>query len=162
MNASLHSFSSTLSPALLQDRLDMLQRMPIFGAIRADALEFLLAQTRLRNVARGDYFFRHGEKALVMYVLEAGRVSVRRAWGEHDLLLRTLGAGDCFGEMALIDLAPRSAAVQALGDCSGFEIFAAGLHRLYERDLEQFALIQMNMARELSRRLRATDERLLG
>ena len=138
----------------------MLQRMPSFGANRAHALEFLLAQTRLRNVARGDYFFRHGEKALVMYVLEAGRVSVRRAWGEHDLLLRTLGAGDCFGEMALMDLSARSASVRAESDCTAIEIGPGDLLRLFEHDAEQFALIQMNIARELSRRLRVTDELL--
>jgi CRP-like cAMP-binding protein len=51
--------------------------------------------------------------------------------------------------------------VRAVEDCSGFEIFAGGLFALYERDLEQFALIQMNMARELSRRLRRADDRLL-
>jgi CRP-like cAMP-binding protein len=97
-----------------------------------------------------------------MYVLESGRAAVVKEWQGRELLLRELGPGDCFGEMALIDLSPRSASVQALEDCSAFEIFAASLHQLYQRDLEQFALIQMNMARELSRRLRATDERLLG
>ncbi|MCK6423939.1 MAG: Crp/Fnr family transcriptional regulator [Burkholderiaceae bacterium] len=141
-------------------RLDMLQRMPIFGAVRGDALQFLLAQTRQREVARGDYFFRHGEKALVMYVLEAGRVSVRRHWGDHELLLRTLGAGECFGEMALLDLSARSASVRAESDCLAIELSPGDLLRLFEHDAEQFALIQMNIARELSRRLRVTDELL--
>jgi hypothetical protein len=36
----------------------------------------------------------------------------------------------------------------------------ADLHRVFERDLEQFALIEMNMGREISRRLRESDERL--
>lgn len=145
---------------LTPNRLEMLQRMPIFGAIRPDALGFLLAQTRIREVGQGHHFFRHGEKALVMYVLEAGRVTVRRRWGEHELVLRTLGAGDCFGEMALMDLSARSASVRAESDCSAIEIAPGDLLRLFEHDAEQFALIQMNIARELSRRLRVTDELL--
>ena len=143
-------------------RIALLQQMPLFGGISEGALQLLLDVSRDVRVKAGGYFFREGEPGESMFVLESGTVEVRKKAPQGSLVLSRLGPGDFFGEMALIDLAPRSAAVQALGDCSGFEIFAAGLHRLYERDLEQFALIQMNMARELSRRLRATDERLLG
>jgi CRP-like cAMP-binding protein len=45
-------------------------------------------------------------------------------------------------------------------DCVAIELSSAHLMRLYEHDLEQFALIQMNLAREMSRRLRQTDEML--
>lgn len=143
-------------------RIALLQQMPLFGGIREDALGFLLDVSRDVNRPAGSFFFREGEPGESMFVLDAGTVSVRKKGGHGALLLSRLGPGDCFGEMALIDLAPRSASVQALEDCSAFEIFAASLHQLYERDLEQFALIQMNMARELSRRLRLTDQRLLG
>lgn len=156
MNTALPSVRS----APPDQRLEMLQRMPIFGAIDADALVFLLEQTRPREVSQGEYFFRHGDRALVMYVLEAGRVTVRRRWGDRELMLRTLGAGDCFGEMALMDLSARSASVRAETDCRAIEISPGDLLRLFERDVEQFALIQMNIARELSRRLRVTDELL--
>lgn len=98
--------------------------------------------------------------AEAMFVLERGRVSVVKRWEGHDYPLRVLGPGDCFGEMALIDLFPRSASVVALEDCSVIRLTSADLYRVYEADVEQFALIQMNMARELSRRLRSADERL--
>ena len=136
--------------------------MPLFGGIREDALGFLLGVSRDVHVPGGAFFFCEGEPGESMFVLDAGTVEVRKKTRQASLLLSRLGPGDCFGEMALIDLAPRSASVQALEDSSAFEIFAASLHQLYERDLEQFALIQMNMARELSRRLRITDVRLLG
>ena len=143
-------------------RIALLQQMPLFGGIREDALRFLLGVSRDVHMRRDAFFFREGEPGESMFVLDSGTVEVRKKAKHGALLLSRLGAGDCFGEMALIDLAPRSASVQALEACSAFEIFAASLHQLYERDLEQFALIQMNMARELSRRLRAADERLLG
>jgi CRP-like cAMP-binding protein len=74
--------------------------------------------------------------------------------------VRELGPGDCFGEMALMDLFPRSASVIARDDCRALEIAAGDLLDLYEHDVEQFALVQMNMGREVCRRLRATDELL--
>jgi CRP-like cAMP-binding protein len=89
-------------------------------------------------------------------------VAVVKRWQGVDHHLRHLGPGDCFGEMALIDMSPRSASVIALEDCSALRLTNADLHRVYQADLEQFALIQMNIARELSRRLRIANERLFG
>lgn len=142
-------------------RVALLQQMPLFGGIRADVLAFLVSVSQEARVGRGKYFFREGERGESMFVLESGAVDVIRRSTCTSRVLCRLGAGDSFGEMALIDLGPRSASVQAVEECRGFELFAGGLFALYERDLEQFALIQMNMARELSRRLRRADDRLL-
>ena len=60
--------------------IERLQHTPIFGALRADALEFLLGQTRVVAVRAGAYFFREGEPARSMYVLEAGRALVLKGW----------------------------------------------------------------------------------
>ncbi len=141
-------------------RIELLQGMPIFGAIREDALRFLLAQTRSLSVRCDEFFFREGEPASSMYVLEAGRVAVTKEWRGRQYLLHELGPGDCFGEMSVMDLQPRSAAVRALQDCSAIELTSEHLYSLYKHDLQQFAMIQMNLGREVSRRLRLTDELL--
>lgn len=145
---------------MLSERLNLLQRMPIFGAIREDTLEFLLAEARVLVVRRGEYFFREHEPAQAMYVLEVGDAVVLKSWEGVELPLHQLAAGDCFGEMALMDLQPRSASVRALQDCSAIELAIGNLYRLFGRDLEQFTLIQMNIGREVCRRLRAADEQL--
>ena len=142
------------------DRIELLQAMPIFGAIRNDTLEFLMGLSRAISVHAGNYFFREGDEASGMFVIERGRVAVSKRWRDREFVLRHLTRGDCFGEMALMDLQPRSASIKALEDCIAIEIRPDILHRLFERDLEQFALVQMNMGREVSRRLRATDELL--
>ena len=143
-----------------QARIELLQRMPIFGAIREDALEFIVDRTRSVFVRAEAFFFRENEPALSMFVLEAGRVAILKSWRGGELVVRELGQGDCFGEMALMDLLPRSASVRAEEDCSALELMPVTLHALFERDPEQFALIQMNMGREVCRRLRTTDELL--
>lgn len=141
-------------------RIQLLQGTPLFGAIQAPALEVLLRGTVNVQIPAGAHFFREGEAANAMFVLESGRVSVVKRREGVDHHLRDLGAGDCFGEMALIDMSPRSASVIALEDCSALRLTNADLLRVYQADLEQFALIQMNIARELSRRLRIANERL--
>jgi CRP/FNR family cyclic AMP-dependent transcriptional regulator len=143
-------------------RIELLQRMPIFGGIHADTLQFLLAFCPIVSLPAKDYFFREGDQGDSMFVLELGKSSVLKSWHGEDNLLQTLEEGDCFGEMALIDHCARSASVRAVEDCSAIRISAADLHRLYARDLKQFALIQMNMGREVCRRLREANERLFS
>ena len=97
-----------------------------------------------------------------MFVLEAGGAVVLKSWQGRDYPLQTLKEGDCFGEMALMDHCPRSASVCAVEDCIAIRISAADLYQIYAKDLKQFALIQMNMGREVCRRLRDADNRLFG
>ena len=141
-------------------RIELLQRMPIFGAIRDDSLQLLTEQAKQVAVRSGEFFFHERDQADSMFVLESGSVLVIKSWQGRDLVLHSLGAGDCFGEMALMDLCPRSASVRADEDCLAIELGASDLLQLFERDAEQFALIQMNIGREVCRRLRATDELL--
>ena len=141
-------------------QIEMLQRMPIFGAIRDDVLAFLLEHAAHRRLLGGQAFFREGDPGDRMFVLESGRACVVKGWHGSEVLLHHLEPGDCFGEMALMDLFPRSASVIAEVDCSAVELTPQSLADLFERDVEQFALIQMNIGREVCRRLRAADDRL--
>src|SRR5438128_10245733 len=111
-------------------RIELLQRMPIFGGIREDILKFLLDLSPIVCVKKGDVFFREGDKADSMFVLEAGEVAVLRGEQGREHLLHHLSAGDCFGEMALIDLSPRSASVRAVEDCTAIEISTASLYKV--------------------------------
>jgi CRP-like cAMP-binding protein len=145
----------------MQDaRIELLQSMPIFGGIRADIVNFLLGSCPVVTVPTYAFFFREGEQADSMFVLERGCVAVLKNWSGREYVLRTLKEGDCFGEMAVMDLRPRSASVRAVEDCSAICLSAASLHQIYAQDLKQFTLIQMNMGREVCRRLREMDSRL--
>lgn len=141
-------------------RVELLQQMPIFGGIEEQTLRFLLEPVSSVAVPARAFFFRERDPADCMYVLESGRVAVLKDWAGREMLLRELGAGDCFGEMALLDLFPRSASVRALDDCRAMALTPDHLYRLFERDAAQFAMIQMNIGREMSRRLRESDEQL--
>ena len=98
---------------MLAARIELMQQMPIFGAIDAATIEFLLEPAPVIEVAAGDYFCREGDLADGMYVLERGCVTVSKSWQDQRLLLRRLGPGDCFGEVALIDGGKRSADIVA-------------------------------------------------
>src|SRR3954447_17806278 len=111
----------------IEARIELLQRMPIFGGIRADVLQFLLGLCPVVSVPANEFFFREHDQADSMFVLEAGKVAVLKSWGGQEYVLSILKEGDCFGEMAVMDLGPRSACVRAVEDCTAIHISAANL-----------------------------------
>jgi len=139
---------------------ELLHTMPVFGGISEDTLDFLLQLADLRHFSAGEYFFHEGDNAASMFVVQSGRVAVLKSGEGKELMLKELNEGDCFGEMALLDLYPRSCSVKALNACTVIEISQQYLFRLYQHNLEQFTIIQMNIGREISRRLRLTGEQL--
>ena len=138
----------------------LLQKMPIFGGLNTDSLQLLLELSPVITITSGNFFFREYELGGSMFVLEDGKVAILKSWEGNDHLLAYLAKGDCFGEMEMMNLCPRVASVMAVTDCTALQISKASLFHLYEKDLEQFTLIQMNMGREVSRRLRTLDQEL--
>ena len=141
-------------------RIELLQRMPIFGGIRADVLKYLLGLCSVVSVPTNEFFFHEHDQADSMFVLEAGKVAVLKSWRGQEHLLSILKEGDCFGEMAIMDLGPRSASVRAVEDCTAIQLSSTDLYQFCPLDLKQFSLIQMNMGREVCRRLREANNRL--
>ncbi len=141
-------------------QFQILRQISLFGALSDDTLRFLVQRVVNVECRSGEYFFHEGDQAQSLYVLEYGQVSVLKHWQGHDYLLSQFGPGDCFGEMALIDMHTRSASVLALEDSRAFKVSATAIMELYQHNLEQFTLLQMNMGREVSRRLREASERI--
>ena len=115
---------------MVEARVQLLQRMPIFGGISTDVLEFLLTFCPVVSVAADAYFFREDDQGDLLFVLETGEATVLKSWHGEDHLIQCLRAGDCFGEMAVIDHCPRSASVRAAEDCIAIRISAANLYRV--------------------------------
>lgn len=139
---------------------EILRNVAIFGGLSDETLEFL--HERLQRVAAraGQTFFRQGEMGGAVYVLEEGRVEVVRSRDEKSVVLASFEPGACFGEIALVAICPRSATVRAVTDCCAVRLEHKALLELYQRDLEQFTLVQMNLGREIARRLNETSEML--
>lgn len=147
---------------MIAARRNLLLAMPIFGGVSPAALDFILNNSKIKKVKAESFYFREGEIAESMFVLEQGKVEAFRDWNGAHYTMRELGVGDCFGEMALMDCNLRSASVRAKQDCAAIEITAAQLAEVYENFPEQYTLIQMNIGREVVRRLRDTDERMIA
>ena len=94
-----------------------------------------------------------------MFVVCQGELEIAKR-GSHGAPVRlaVLHPGDCVGEMSLIDIQPRSATVRALTRAVLFRINHRDIGRLYQSNPEVYLLLVMNIAREISRRLRRADQ----
>ena len=104
-----------------------------------------------RSYEEGAVIFVEGQSAAEMYVVRDGTVSLRKG-GE---ILKTLDPGEVFGEMALIDHAPRTATAVAGPGCRLTVIDEASFHELVKKipgfALELLRLVVRRLRRELAR-----------
>jgi len=106
----------------------------------------------VREFRAGDVIFREGDAAQELFIVQSGEVEIRLG----NRLLEMLGQYGIFGEMALIDGAPRSAAAVAASDV---KLVAVGEKQFLFliSNTPHFAL---NVMRVIARRLRATNKSL--
>src|SRR5919204_653766 len=71
-----------------------------------------------REFRRGDVLFREGEPGKEMYVIQAGKVNITKTVRETEKILATLGAGEFFGEMSILNNKPRSAGAVVAEDAN--------------------------------------------
>lgn len=143
-----------------QVQRELLQEIAIFGALSNDALDFLLHRAEEATYSPGEYVFHERDEASAMFVVKAGKAVVLKYWEGRQYVLDHLQSGCCFGEMALMDMHRRSASVVATEESQILSLGLAALFELHQHDVEQFMLLQMNLGREVSRRLRDANERL--
>jgi CRP-like cAMP-binding protein len=135
-----------------------LRNIGLFGALSDDVLEYLAKLLTVETPPAGATLFREGEDANAMFVVINGEVEVlKKSKRSVEARVAVLGPGDWFGEMSIVDIQPRSATVRALAPSRLLRVTSADLDALYRHDLRSYAIIILNLARELSRRLRVAD-----
>ncbi|OGQ15358.1 MAG: hypothetical protein A2138_22345 [Deltaproteobacteria bacterium RBG_16_71_12] len=137
-----------------------LGKLPLFGGMTEDALRNFAEAAVEKSFRKGETVFRESDVARDLYVLESGALEVIKHTSDGDITLWKIRTGESFGEMSLIDMQPRSATVVATADssvwCWGYPVF----RERYTADGKCYTLLIMNIARELSRRLRRANDLL--
>lgn len=135
-----------------------LRAVGLFGALSDDVLAHLASTLTVTTPAAGTVVFREGDEARDMFVLLEGELEVlKKSHRGIDARVAMLGPGDWFGEMSVVDVQARSATVRTLAPSRLVRITSTDLDTLYRYDMKSYAIIVLNLARELSRRLRVAD-----
>lgn len=150
------------SPAItLEEIIQFLLEAPMFGDLDAAELSRIVHIMQVQRLRPGQHVFREGDRGDAWYVLYAGEVEVRKDGGLDDQIIAILQPPACFGEMAVLDGSPRSAAVRATRDTTAFRFPRTDfLDLLEDGNLAAYKLV-LQMAKALVARQRFTTERLV-
>ena len=140
-----------------------LDSIPLFSGIPAEELVSVLTAVRPERVNAGQVVVREGEPGDTLYLIVQGtlRVSTRGQEGE-DVALAALGAGDFFGEVALLTGRPRTATVSALTETELLALDRATVDRLRATHPRIEASLTEFHSRRAERTVEALVERMLS
>ena len=133
-----------------------LLKYPIFGGMAEEQIEKIIPLLKKENFGPDEFIITEGKPNDRIYFLIKGQVSVAR----KDMILTKFGEGEAFGEMEVLDVMPAVASIKSVTEVNLMSISNRTLREIYKIDVKIFSLLIMNLARDLSRRLRKTDERL--
>lgn len=142
-----------------------LQANALFGGLTDLQMPPVIALLKEESFATGDLIVREGEPGDRMHFILSGTAEVVKdatpdiTDDDETARLIVLKPGAAFGEMSLIDTQARSASVRALEPVATLSLSNRDLHKLYRSHPEIFTMIILNLARELSRRLRQMDNK---
>jgi Cyclic nucleotide-binding domain/Major Facilitator Superfamily len=92
--------------------IETLRAIPMLSALPVATIEQLAGALEHAEAGPGHTLFRQGEPGDFFYIVRSGQVDVL----QDGRRVRTLGAGECFGEIALLHDQPRTATVRAVGE----------------------------------------------
>jgi CRP/FNR family cyclic AMP-dependent transcriptional regulator len=109
-----------------------------------------------KSFPRGTVLCREGDPGREMFIIQKGRVQVRKKVGSTEKVLAELSEGEFFGEMALLLEMDRSATVEAIEDSKILVIRPDAFESLLKNSPE----IALKMLKKMALRLRALDDKL--
>ncbi len=135
----------------------LLRNVPMFSLLPGDQL-LLLTQVVLRKpYPKNSTVIATGDPADALYIVISGRLKVMMSDKEgREIILAILHQGEVFGEMGLIDQAPRSATVVAMESCELLTITRTDFTKCLQKNFD----LTMNVIRGLVKRLREADTKI--
>lgn len=158
MNTAEH----LLKPLLDVDQVvAILDEISLFGALTSEQHYSLFQRLQQVHYLAHETIFKQGDQPSHIYIILSGHVRLVFDAQEHPLSMGELGPGECFGETSVIGIQTHSASTIAVEDTELLVLSKEALMDIFNDDVELFARLMLNIAREACRRLHQSDESLL-
>jgi CRP-like cAMP-binding protein len=135
-----------------------LQKYALFGGMIEAQIGKILPLLEEEKYEANCNIMIEGKQNDKIYFIEEGRVAVVKG----GIILSELKEGETFGEMEVLDIMPSEATIKSIIPVRLLVVSNRAFHEIYKTDLGVFALLIMNLARDLSRRLRKMNERAVN
>ena len=134
----------------------------LFENLSADDVALFYDLATRRTFADREVIITEGEIGDALYIVAVGKVHVEKTTlDQQQEVLTSLGTGECFGELALVDRDPRSATVRASGQTEVFELTQDALAPFFDAHPDIHRTVLHNLAKITAQRIRRMDETLV-
>ena len=137
--------------------LDELRKIPLFADLFEEDLKRLYQMAETISVPAGQLVLREGDQGDSLFVVLGGELEVTKRQGSQDVLLALYKPGQFFGEMALLEQAPRSASVRTLQESRLLVVSQVAFQTL----LSCSPSTPMKILHTVTSRLRSTESALI-
>jgi CRP/FNR family transcriptional regulator, cyclic AMP receptor protein len=144
------------SPEL--DRIKFLKTVAFFDELSDRQLKTVSSILFERKYETDELIFEEGQPGAALFLILDGKVAVEMRRENHTMTLATLERGAFFGEMALLDGAPRSANVRSLEPTYTLALYRNDLSGLIQQDPRTACQIYRALAHIIGDRLRSTNQ----
>ena len=145
----------------MDERIEQLSRIDLFKGLKAAALKMIASVAVEESHTVGTKVFQHGDAGDKLYLILDGKVRISRDMqGLGEEALAVLGPGQIFGEMALLDEAPRSADARVHQSCRLLAIPRDSFDDLLFTDKDLAYEVLWSTVSMLVRRMREMNEKL--
>jgi CRP/FNR family transcriptional regulator, cyclic AMP receptor protein len=99
------------------DRASLIRHMPLFESLAEDEVTALASRLEERDFDANAAVFKAGDEGSTLFLIQDGVVEISTGEGKQKTVLASLYAGQFFGELSLLDGAPRAATATAMKSC---------------------------------------------
>lgn len=142
---------------------DFLSKHSMFGGLVEDELLLIKKFLTEREVPAHTTLLKQGEPNNSVHFIVEGEVAIVRQSEtnkKQSRIITTLQSGDSFGEMELIDIQSCAASVITTSATKIITLSNRDLYKISLQNLKTYTMLILNLARDISRRLRSADEML--
>jgi CRP-like cAMP-binding protein len=145
-----------------ENKVRFMSRIPFFQGLHPHDLGKLLGIMHAKTYPAGETVFQEGDTGRALFIIESGEIAIVKSIPDpghpEEAVLARLGPGGFFGEMALLEELPRSAAARTTNDSVLHFVYKAKFDSFVEKQPRIGVRILHNLAKVLSARLRETSE----
>ena len=154
----LLTISLTFNERIIMDKEELLKNVDLFSGLKKKAIQSLGEFCVERSFKKDEILFKQGDSGIGLYIIASGKVKVVKEMSDgSELEVAVHGPGAFFGEMTVLDNAPRSASVIAIEDTDCLLLTSW----VFKSRMEVQPEIALMVLPVVVKRFRETNERLL-
>ena len=138
--------------------IQILKNYSLFGGLDEGQIIKILPMVELENFEPDTDIIVEGRPNDKVYFIVEGNVKVIK----EGVVLANLGIGETFGEMEVLDVMPSAATIKSHSEVMIMSISNKALKEISKIDIKTYSLLIMNLARDISRRLRRMNNKQVG